>query len=49
MMGVEQIGASADATAFDMTERVYAQAKTARAIDIGSFIIRTTVTNISEI
>jgi hypothetical protein len=43
MMGVEQIGASADAIASDIMESAYAQAKTTRAIESGYFIIRTTV------
>ena len=48
-MGVEQIGASADATAFDMMESAYAQTKTTMAIESGSFITRTTVPNTSAI
>lgn len=42
-MGVEQIGASADAIAPDMAESAYAQIKPTRKIDSGNFITRTTV------
>ena len=49
MMGVEHIGASADAIASDMKESAYAQTKTTRAIESGNFIIRTTVPSTSVI
>ena len=43
--GMEHIGASADLMGPDIMARVYAQAIVARVIEIGYFIIRTTMSS----